>query len=86
MESLGFVVASRRHVGGAGDLLGVHPDGRTWLVEAKACKNLFAGFTRSQRREMLEAKLPPGAELWLAYKKGHLVEWLPSSEWPSNGD
>lgn len=86
MEALGFVVASRRHVGGAGDLLGVHPDGRCWLVEAKARKSVYAGFTRSQRKEMLDCPLPPHAELWLASKNGHLIDWIKSEDWPSNGD
>lgn len=86
MESLGFVVASRRHTGGAGDLLGVHPDGRCWLVEAKARKNVFEGFRRADRRAMLELALPPQAELWLASKNGHLIDWTESKDWPSNGD
>lgn len=87
MQALGFVVASRRHVGGAGDLLGVHPDGRIWVVEVKNRKgNVYAGFRRKDRQAMLDLPLPEHAELWLASKNRHLIDWTPSGDWPSNGD
>jgi hypothetical protein len=82
MEAMGFVVASRRHVGGAGDLLGVHPDGRIWLVEVKNCKNVYAGFRREDRKAMSETVLPAGAERFLASKDGNVIKWTSEADWP----
>lgn len=82
MRAMGFTVGSRRHIGGAGDLLGVHPDGRVWLVECKNRKHPFQGFRREDRRAMMETPLPPGAERFLAYRDGEEIKWLGSAEWP----
>lgn len=78
-----WLVASRRHVGGAGDLLAISRD-VIWLVEVKSCKNLWENFRREDREEMREAKrlyLPDHAELWVVNVRGKHLEWLPESAW-----
>jgi Holliday junction resolvase-like predicted endonuclease len=86
LKDKGFVVASRRHIGGAGDLLAVRPDGKVWLVEVKACKSLWGNFTRADRQEMRETQLPEGAERWVANVRGtgekRTISWCAESEWP----
>lgn len=84
METEGFVVGSRRHIGGSGDLLGIHADGRTKLVEVKERKRPYDGFRPEDRQAMKEtkAKLPPGAELWLANRRRGTTEWIAEADWP----
>jgi Holliday junction resolvase-like predicted endonuclease len=86
LEAKGFVVASRRHIGGAGDLLAVHPDGLVYLVEVKKRKNPYQGFRISDREAMKATKLPPGGARWLANVKGsgpkQRIEYVAECEWP----
>jgi Holliday junction resolvase-like predicted endonuclease len=82
LEEKGWVVASRRHIGGAGDLLAVHPNGACWLVEVKARKNLYSGFTRADREAMKETKLPKGAVRFVVNKRGKDLEWVSELSWP----
>lgn len=80
----GWLVASRRHIGGAGDLLAVHPtDGAVWLVEVKAAKDLWQQFRRADRAEMKATSLPEKGERWVVNKKGLELRWEPESAWPS---
>lgn len=79
----GWVVGSRRHIKGPGDLLAVHPDGSCWLVEVKKAKNLWEQFRRVDRAAMKALALPEGAELWAVNvlpKKE--LRWEPESAWP----
>lgn len=82
LEDRGWLVASRRHIGGAADLLAVHPDGTTWLVEVKAAKDLYQQFRRADRLAMKETPLPKGGERWVCNKRGSELEWVPESAWP----
>jgi hypothetical protein len=78
----GFVVASRRHIGGAGDLLCVHPDGRVQLIEVKDRHEPWQGFRREDREEMRATPLPPGSERLMVNKRGQALTWYAESEWP----
>lgn len=83
LEDREWIVASRRHIGGAGDLLAVHAaDAVTWLIEVKDCKNLWQNFRREDRQEMRETALPPGGERWVVNKCGKELVWVPESAWP----
>lgn len=82
LEEKGWVVASRRHIGGAGDLLAVNPNGACWLIEVKCCKSLYQQFRREDREAMKETKLPPGAVRWVCNKRGKELEWVSELSWP----
>jgi Holliday junction resolvase-like predicted endonuclease len=82
LEEKGWVVASRRHIGGAGDLLAVHPNGATWLVEVKCCKNLYENFRRGDREAMKATDLPKGAVRFVVNKRGKDLEWVSELSWP----
>jgi len=94
LEAMGYVVASRRHIGGAGDLLAIHPNpyqepplGPSLLAEVKARKNPYEGFRRADRREMLDTPLPPGGVRYLAVVRGsgdnRSLEWIDEKSWPA---
>jgi hypothetical protein len=91
LEAEGWVVASRRHIGGAGDLLAIHPEtAETRLIEVKARKRPYDGFRPDDRQAMRDAPLPPGGTRWLANVRGtkrgdrdtRRIEWVPEDEWP----
>lgn len=89
----GWLVASRRHIGGAGDLLAVrgcgdHFDGHfteVWLVEVKATKSksVWEQFRREDRKIMAQTPLPEGGERWLVNVRGKELQWFPESSWPT---
>lgn len=89
LQEFEWTVGSRRHIGGAGDLLATHPTDHVRLIEVKACKSLWSNFTRADRQEMREAKakLPPGSEIWVVNVVGSgkvkEMNWVPESQWPS---
>lgn len=91
LEDCGWLVASRRHIGGAGDLLAVREWidesdialTEVWLIEVKHCKNLWENFRKADREEMKATKLPEGGKRWLVNvlpKKE--LDWRPESSWP----
>jgi hypothetical protein len=98
LQDRGWLVASRRHIGGAGDLLAVYwfqgyfelPDGTgkhlesgtTWLIEVKACKELWQQFRREDRQAMRDTPLPPGGERWVVNKRGKGLIWTAEKDWP----
>lgn len=86
LEAKGFVVASRRHIGGAGDLLAVRSDGLVYLVEVKARKNVYQGFRKADRLAMKEVVLPTGGAKFLANVRGsgtnREITYVPESHWP----
>lgn len=87
LEESGHTVGSRRHIGGAGDLLAVSSKGRVKLVEVKRCKDLWQNFRREDREAMKEAKakLPEGSEIWLVnVKPNKEMNWVPESRWPES--
>jgi len=73
---MGYVAGSRRHIGGPGDQLFVHPRGSgeiedpltgdeySWclLVETKKCKSVWENFRTDDREAMLDQQLPFSAE------------------------
>jgi hypothetical protein len=79
---MGFLVGSRRHIGGAGDLLGIHPDGRTWLVEAKDSPNPYKNFGKAARRDMIETQLPKNSFRFLVHRKDGKARWVGEAQWP----
>ena len=79
---MGFVVGSRRHIGGAGDLLGIHRDGRTWLVECKDSPAPYKNFGRIARAAMVACPLPRDSFRFLVYKKNGKPHWVGQAEWP----
>jgi len=84
LEDRGWLVASRRHIGGAADLLAVHPDdGATWLIEVKAAKDLYQQFRRADRLAMKETPLPASGERWVVNVRGKELQWVPESSWPT---
>lgn len=86
LESRGFLVGSRRHVGGAGDHIAVHPGGEVWLVEVKATKERFSDFRRGDRLAMKETPLPLVSARYLAHVTGSgdnlAVEYVHERDWP----
>lgn len=82
-------MGSRRHIGGAGDLITVFPEG---LVELKEVKTIADGqspyknFTRADREGMRQTKLPPGAQRLLAVVRGsgnkRTIERISEAAWP----
>lgn len=86
LANRGWLVASRRHIGGAGDLLAVREalgTAEVWLIEVKSCKNLWENFRKEDREEMKATELPPGGKRWLVNvlaKKE--LDWRPESSWP----
>jgi hypothetical protein len=81
-EAKGYIAGSRRHVGGAGDWIFVHPGGDVQLVEVKACKNLWEGFRRADRQEMRETLLPLSGSRWVANIRGGKIEYIHERDWP----
>jgi len=84
LEERGYVVGSRRHIGGAGDLLAVLPStGKTMLIEVKHCKNVWQQFRREDRQAMKDTPLPEGGERYVVNKIGKdELLWLGEKSWP----
>jgi Holliday junction resolvase-like predicted endonuclease len=86
LERRGFVVASRRHIGGAGDLLAVHPGGVVYLVEVKCRKHVYDGFRQPDREAMKQTPLPLHGKRFCANVKGSgknkSIEWFAEADWP----
>ncbi len=86
LEAKGFLVGSRRHVGGAGDLIAVHPGGEVRLVEVKATKERFAGFKPEDREAMKRTLLPLASGRYLAHVTGSgsnlSVAYVHERDWP----
>ncbi len=86
LQDRGWLVASRRHIGGAGDLLAVWPGfekaerpdhsslyllpSATWLIEVKCAKNLWQQFRRADREAMRKTLLPPAGERHVVNVRG----------------
>ena len=78
--------ASRRHKGGAGDILAIGPRGERWLIEAKTTSaGPFADFGPKKRQEMREACARFDCEGWLVWRApGRPTRWVPLAGWPLN--
>jgi hypothetical protein len=98
MERDGWLVGSRRHMGGAGDLLAVsydetpsmfHDGGPTGhevrLIEVKGNGGSpYMNFRAEDRRAMIKTAREVGAEPWLAWwPPGGELQWIPAADWPA---
>ena len=78
------MVASRRHRGGAGDLLAFHPARRPWLIECKATtRGPFAGFPPADREALIAYSERNGLVAMLAWRtpEGE-IRWVPKEGFP----
>jgi hypothetical protein len=90
LRDLGYLVSSRRHIGGAGDLLCIDPFEGYWpqaplLVEVKSDKaGPFATFLPTDREAMSDVALVYGCEPLLCWWPTPTVGpfWIPADEWP----
>lgn len=92
MERDGWLVGSRRHMGGAGDLLAVKvwrqkyvPDEHeVRLIEVKGNSGgPYMNFRVEDREAMIETAREVGAEPWLAWwPPGGELQWIPAADWP----
>lgn len=91
----GYLVASRRHEPGAGDLIAIpsailqRADNPEWstlsglLVEVKATRRPFERFGPDDRRALLELALEYGLEAMLAHWPAHgSLELMGPGDWP----
>lgn len=84
LESEGWLVGSRRHIGGAGDLLAVKAGCIPRLVEVKSTKaGPWMHFRWKDRADMLETAMEMRVEAWLLWWPAQRdPKWLPAAEWP----
>lgn len=83
LEEAGWVVGSRRHRGGAGDILATHPDGRRWLVECKATQGMWSCFPPADRKALTEYADHHGMTPWLAWRlPGNRIRWVSREAFP----
>jgi Holliday junction resolvase len=84
LEASGWVVASLRHRGGAGDLLALHRDGRRWLIECKTtARGPFADYLPTQRQEALDCARRHDLTPWVVWRApGKPTRWIPVEGWP----
>lgn len=84
LEADGYVVGSRRHIPGPGDLLAWKDGEETLLLEVKACTDLWQNFRRADRIEMLdyaaEHVLVPLIHWWKP--RARTPEVIYSWDWP----
>lgn len=85
----GGLVASRRHVGGAGDLLVVwtDPDLAISLIECKTFKRSpYDNFRKADRQAMREeaVRFDGRLSLWLVCRRvgSSEIQWIHEDEWP----
>jgi Holliday junction resolvase len=98
LQKEGWLVGSRRHIAGAGDLLAVRPVGHglevqgptrpvcsVALIEVKKCENLWQNFRRPDRSALLELASTFNAEPLVAWWKPKASKpvWVYPTEYPS---
>ncbi|MGH2761427.1 MAG: hypothetical protein ACRDLD_02415 [Thermoleophilaceae bacterium] len=88
LRAAGYLVASRRHEGGAGDHLAIHPVHSPLLVETKGTGDLpwRSTFGPLARQALTQTADAFGAEPLMAWwppglKCGPI--WLPAEDWPT---
>ena len=95
LASEGWLCASRRHIGGAGDILAVRIDpvtarSRTFielqaqLIEVKSTtRSPWVNFGQQDRQAMVETAEQYGCEAWLYWWPPRRdLQRIPASEWP----
>jgi Holliday junction resolvase len=85
LEDRGWLVGSRRHIGGAGDLIAIHPAQGVRLLECKTtASGPYHSFGPGERHEMRKLATELGVSVWLVWKPpGGKIRWLPASSWPN---
>lgn len=91
LASEGWLCASRRHIGGAGDILAVRPyaGGPTLearLIEVKSTTyGPFDSFGPADRRALLDTAISCGAVPVLAWwPPRRELRWIHATHWPTN--
>ncbi len=91
LEDEGWLVASRRHIGGAGDLLAIRDESQPLggtemrLIEVKSTVSPYAHFLPLDRKAMREAAAKvPELTAWLYWWPKGRGEWVEicSRVWP----
>lgn len=86
LQESGWLVASRRHIGGAADLLAIRPGDKPRLIEVKACKTLYSGnFRREDRAALIAEAERYGAVAECCWwpPRAREPKWLGVGDWPS---
>lgn len=94
LRDLGYLVSSRRHLGGAGDLLAIAalwdlsaPYRQPLLIEVKGTTGVpwaSSAFGPADRADLLITAELHGCEPMLAWWPPNLgLVWLPAEDWPS---
>lgn len=82
LEAAGWIVGSRRHIAGPGDLLAVNQT-RRWLIECKATKGPWDHFGPTDRSVMAEYCEIRGLTAMLALALPEKqIRWIPKDRWP----
>ena len=82
-QQRGWLVGSRRHIGGAGDLICSKPGHRPQLIEVKASEEPWENFRPKDREEMLRTAESYDCDALLALSPGAgIPQFLPSRDWP----
>jgi Holliday junction resolvase len=84
LQKRGWLVASRRHVGGAGDLLAWKPGFPPRLIEVKAAGGSpWENFRPAERAELVKTAQQFGCEAFLALSpKAGIPIIVPSKDFP----
>lgn len=87
LERDGWVVGSRRHIGGAGDLLAVRHWRRIFtvrLIEVKSTRTPWSHFQPADRQAMLDLAEKIDSEPWLYWWPKGQGTWqeIHSDDWP----
>lgn len=86
LQARGWLVGSRRHIGGAGDLVAIRAEGERRLLEVKASsvkRGPFADFKPHDRKALLQTAKEFRAEPLLAWSPTpSRVQMIPPKDWP----
>ena len=88
LEAEGWVCGSRRHIGGAGDILAVSVSQRTRLIEVKTTAGgPYERFGPADREALSRTAAAIGADAYLVWRVTPRDEWkwLSKAVWPSGG-
>lgn len=85
LQDDGWVVGSRRHISGPGDLLATKPGERPRLIEVKTRKKLWEGFRREDREALREYAAQHGCVAEVAWLKPYAREaiYIDEASWPA---